>query len=357
MPVPPGSTIGILGGGQLGRMTALAAAAMGYRCHVFCPEADAPAAEVAGRATAAAFDDGPALDEFARACDVVTWESENVPADALDRLAARVPVRPARRALAAACDRRAEKAFLGRLGVATTAWTPVDSPAALASAAAALGGPGILKTARFGYDGKGQRPFAPGGDAEAAWEALGAPEAVLEARVAFERELSVVLGRGLDGATACFDVVENAHEQGILRTTRAPARIPPAAAAAARAIAVRIAGALDVVGLLAVELFALPGGRLLVNEIAPRPHNSGHWTVDACPTSQFELLVRAVCGLPLEGTERLADAVTTNILGAEVEGWWAPLADPACRLHLYGKAEARPGRKMGHVTRLAPRRG
>ncbi len=357
MRLPPGSTIGILGGGQLGRMTALAAAAMGYRCHVLCPDADSPAAEVACAATVADYDDCAALDGFAAAVDVVTYEFENIPISAVAHLAARIPVRPGKQALEIAQDRLEEKDFLNRIGVATTAYRAVASAEALADARAALGRPGILKTARLGYDGKGQIRIADDTDPGPAWSALAAPRGVLEAWVDFTCELSVVLGRGEDGVIAAFDAVENRHENGILRTTRAPARIDPAMAGQARAIAEKIAGALDLVGVMAVEMFACAGGRLLVNEIAPRPHNSGHWTIDACPTSQFELLVRAICGLPLSGTERHSDAVMTNILGEEIEDWLAPLSDPGARLHLYGKADARPGRKMGHITRLYPRGG
>lgn len=354
MALPPGSTIGILGGGQLGRMTAIAAATLGYRCHVFCPDADSPAAEVAGRVTVAPYDDDAALDGFAATIDVATFEFENIALSAVERLASSVPVRPSATVLATAQDRLVEKEFLNRIGIATTAFRAVSSAATLADAIAAIGCPAILKTARMGYDGKGQIPIGPDTDPEAAWRDLAAPSAVLEARVDLACEVSVVLGRGIDGAIAAFDTVENEHEDGILRTTRAPARIDPTMANEAREIAVRIAEALDLVGVLAVEMFVPRDGPLLVNEIAPRPHNSGHWTLDACPTSQFELLVRAVCGLPLVGTERHADAVMTNIIGHEVEDWLSPLSDPAARLHLYGKAEARPGRKMGHLTRLYP---
>ena len=355
MPLPPGSTIGILGGGQLGRMTAIAAATLGYRCHVFCPDADSPAAEVAGKATVASYDDDRALDRFAAAIDVATFEFENIALSAVERLASAVPVRPSAAALATAQDRLAEKEFLSRIGIATTAFHAVSSAATLGDAMAAIGGKAILKTARMGYDGKGQIPIGLDTDPEAAWRDLAAPSAILEARVNLACEVSVVLGRGIDGAIAAFDTVENEHEDGILRTTRVPARIDPAMAEAAHAIAVRIAESLDLVGVLAVEMFVPADGALLVNEIAPRPHNSGHWTLDACPTSQFELLVRAVCALPLAGTERHADAVMTNIIGHEVDDWLAPLSDPAARLHLYGKARARPGRKMGHLTRLYPR--
>ena len=353
--LPPGSVIGILGGGQLGRMIALAAARLGYRCHVYCPEEDAPAAEIAARATRAGYDDGAALDAFADAVDVVTLEFENVPAEAVARIAKRVPVRPDARALALAQDRVAEKNFLNSIGVATARFREVTSAGDLRLAMAEIGAPAILKTARLGYDGKGQRAIGPGDDPEAAWRQIGAGRAILEERIDFEREASVVIARGSDGATAAYDTVENAHENGILRTSRVPARIPSAADGEARALAARIAGALDYVGVLAVELFVARDGALLANEIAPRVHNSGHWTLDACAASQFEQAVRAACELPLADAARHSDAVMTNILGAEIGDWAQIAAEPGACLHLYGKADARPGRKMGHVTRLTPR--
>ena len=353
--LPPGSVIGILGGGQLGRMIAVAAARLGYRCHVYCPEKDAPAAEVAARATCAGYGDEAALAAFARAVDVVTLEFENVPAATVGRIAETTPVRPDVRALAVAQDRVAEKTFLNRIGVATTRFAPVASADDLRRAMSDIDAPAILKTARLGYDGKGQQAIRPGADPEAAWRQLGADRAILEARVDFEREVSVVIARGRDGVTAAFDTVENEHENGILRTSRVPARIGPAVDEAARSAARRIADALDYVGVLAVEFFVARDGALPVNEIAPRVHNSGHWTADACAASQFEQAVRAACALPLADPARHSDAEMTNILGAEVEDWKKIAAEPGACLHLYGKTEARPGRKMGHVTRLAPR--
>ena len=355
MMLTPGSTIGILGGGQLGRMTAIAAAQMGYHCHVFCPDADPPAAEVARATTRASYDDAGALAAFAASVDVVTYEFENVDLAAVDTLVERVPVRPGAKSLAVSQDRVAEKSFMREIGVATTHWAEIRSDTDLVNALEKMNGTGILKTTRMGYDGKGQVRIGPETDPDAAWRALDAPIGILEALVDFACEISVVLARGEDGTFAAYVPVENQHEDGILRTTRAPARIAPAVAAAADDIARRIAEGLGLVGVLAVEMFVTREAAVLVNEIAPRPHNSGHWTIDACPTSQFELLVRAVCGLPLIGTDRHSDAVMTNILGHEVEGWRTPVGDPAARLHLYGKGEARPGRKMGHVTRLAPR--
>jgi 5-(carboxyamino)imidazole ribonucleotide synthase len=353
--IPPGGRIGILGGGQLGRMTALAAARLGYRVRVFTPEAGSPASHVTEDALVAGFDDAAALDAFAASVDVVTLEWENVPVAAVERLARRVPVRPGAGVLAVTQDRVEEKAFAGRLGIATAPWRAASSAAELADAAAALGGRCIAKTRRMGYDGRGQARLAGPGDAADAWAAIGAPAAgaVVEGVVDFEREVSVVLARGLDGAAAAYPVVENRHEGGILRTTVAPAAVATGVADAARDAAVRLAEALDAVGVLAVEFFVARDGAVLMNEMAPRPHNSGHWTIDACPASQFEQLVRAVCGLPLGDARPTAPAVMENLLGDEAERWPGILAEPGARLHLYGKAEARPGRKMGHVTRLA----
>ena len=353
--IPPGSTIGILGDGQLGRMSALAAANLGYRCHIYAPAPGGPASEVAAATTVGAYTDEAALARFAAACDVVSFEFENIPFEGVRFLAERVLVRPHWEVLRTAQDRRLEKEFLNRAGVATTAFRAVHGPDEVAEAARALGRPAILKTCRLGYDGKGQVRIEAATDPAHAWRTMGAAEGVLEAFVDFVRELSVVVARGLDGRTVAFDTVENRHVHHILDTTTAPAPIPPARAAEAQAIARRIAEAFDLVGLLAVELFETREGRLLVNELAPRPHNSGHWTMDACVTSQFEQFVRAVCGLPLGSTERLADAVMTNLLGDAAAGWEAALREPAAKLHLYGKREARPGRKMGHITRLYPK--
>lgn len=358
--IAPGATIGVLGGGQLGRMLALAAARLGYRVHIFCPERDSPAARVAAAATVADYGDTAALDRFAAAVDVVTLEFENVPPAALERLAAAVPARPGPRALAAAQDRVAEKELMAALGVATAAWAPVESLESLARARARLGGDAVLKTRRLGYDGKGQARIGPGTDLAAAWRAIAGADAILEARVDFSREISVVLARGLDGRSAAWDAVENHHVDGILHTTIAPAPIAAAVAREARGVAVRIAEALDLTGLLAVEMFVTRDDRILVNEIAPRPHNSGHWTMDACLTGQFEQAARAVCGLPLGAPDRFADAEMRNLLGNRIAEWPKWLADPEARLHIYGKTDVRPGRKMGHVTRLrrigAPRR-
>jgi 5-(carboxyamino)imidazole ribonucleotide synthase len=348
----PGACIGIVGGGQLGRMTALAAARLGYRCHVFTPEADSPAAQVTDRATVAAYDDLGALERFGRAVDVVTIEFENLPLEPLARLASLVPMLPAPAVLAICQDRRREKEFLNRIGVATAPWRAVSDARDLAAAQAALAGPMILKTARFGYDGKGQLGLAAGDDPAAAWTKLGGAPAVAEARIDFACEISVITARGQDGSEAGYPPVENRHERHVLAKTIAPAPIAAALAAEAQMLAARIARELRATGLLAVEMFVTRDGGLLVNELAPRPHNSGHWTIDACAISQFELLVRAICGLPLREPGRFADAVMDNLLGDAVAAWPDLMAEPGARVHLYGKREIRAGRKLGHVTRL-----
>jgi 5-(carboxyamino)imidazole ribonucleotide synthase len=347
-PLPPGSRIGILGGGQLGRMLALAAARLGMRSHVFEPAADPCAADVAAH-TRADYADGAALRRFAASVDVVTYEFENVPVAAIDAIAGLVPVRPGRPALEVAQDRLAEKEFLRGIGLPTAPWARVDGPGDLPAALAAIGAPALLKTRRLGYDGKGQARL-DGADAAAAWAAVGGAPSILEGFVRFEREVSVIAARGLDGAVAAFDPGENVHQGGILRTTTVPARVSPAFARDAVLAAGRILNALDYVGVIGVELF-VTGAGLVVNEFAPRVHNSGHWTMNACLIDQFEQHVRAICGWPLGDGARHSDAVMTNLIGDEAAGIWP--ADAA--VHLYGKGEARPGRKMGHVTRIAPR--
>ncbi len=354
--IPPGATLGILGGGQLGRMTALAAARIGYSCHVFAPEPDSPAFAVA-RATCAAYEDERALEAFAASVSVVTLEFENVPATTLERLSRHVPVRPNAAVLAIAQDRLAEKRFLAERNFPVSPYLEVASPEEARRAFLAIGGRGVLKTTRFGYDGRGQRVVSSPREAEEAFAALGIGPKVLEAFVDFEREISVVTARRADGAQASYPPVENRHERHILRTTLAPASIAPSLAAEAVALAEAVARALGVIGLLAVEMFVTRDGRLLINELAPRPHNSGHWTLDACPVSQFEQLVRAVCGLPLGDPTPFAAAVMDNLLGEEVRDWPRLLAEPGARVHLYGKREIKPGRKMGHVTRLLPLEG
>ena len=354
-PLPPGSVIGILGGGQLGRMAALAAAEMGYRCHIYSPDADAPAKEVAYAETTAPYEDVAAAEKFAKSVDVVTFEFENVPDATLNAIAHIVPVRPGVDALHVSQDRVIEKRFMNERGIATAPWATVESAADLEAAAAKTGLPAILKTARFGYDGKGQAKVLDASGLGDAWKAIGETRAVLEGFVAFEREISVIVARGLDGKTAAYVPVDNVHRDHILFTTTAPSTVSTFIADKARAIAEKIAAALDLVGLLAVEMFVTADGDVLVNEIAPRPHNSGHWTQDACAVSQFEQFMRAVAGLPLGDPERHSDAVMTNLIGAEADAWRELMAEPGACLHLYGKAESRPGRKMGHVNRLFPK--
>ncbi len=351
--VAPGSTIGILGGGQLGRMLALAAAAMGYRVHVLAPEAELPAGDVAAEVTRADYLDEAALAAFAAAVDVVTFEFENVPTAAVQALAARVPVYPGAFSLEIAQDRMTEKRFVEQLGGRPAPWRPVDSLADLEAALAALGTPAILKTRRMGYDGKGQARIATPADAAAAWASIGERPAVLEAFVHFSHEFSVLIARGRSGEIVQWPVPCNVHDGGILATSSVPA---PAAvlaqAAEALALATRIAEALDHVGVLACEFFAAADGPRF-NEMAPRVHNSGHWTIEGARVSQFENHIRAVCGLPLGTTDLTAPAVTMkNLLGDDVHDWPALLADPRAHLHLYGKSEVKPGRKMGHVTWL-----
>lgn len=352
-PIPPGSTIGILGGGQLGRMTAMAAARLGYRCHVLAPEPESPAADVAAAFTCADYADETALLSFAASVDVVTLEFENVPVEALDVLAHRRPVRPGAAVLRVTQDRLAEKAYVQSLGIGVTAFAPVTRAVDLAAARERLG-PGVLKTTRFGYDGKGQTRVAADTDPAAAVAALRQERLIYEAWVDFAAELSVVTARGVSGQQASYVPVENRHRDHILDVTLAPADLPEPRAVEAVEIAERIARGLELEGLLAVELFLTRDGRLLVNELAPRPHNSGHWTIDACAVSQFEQQVRAICGLPLGDPTRFADARMQNLIGHDVDRWPELLTEPGARLHLYGKHETRAGRKMGHVTRLGP---
>lgn len=355
-PLPPNATIGLVGGGQLGRMSALAAARLGYRCHILTREVDSPAAQVSAGVTISDYADPASLRAFAAAVDVISFEFENVSAEGLDLLAALKPVRPSPQVLRISQDRVAEKRFLNAAGVATAPWAAVDSLDALHDAARRIGLPAVLKTTRYGYDGKGQARLRTEADLAPAFATLAPKPLVLEGFVDFACEISAIVARGADGAMSCFDPVENRHRDGILDLTFAPARVGETTAAEACAIAMQIAHALDLVGVLAVELFVDRTGKLLANEIAPRPHNSGHWTIDACPASQFELHIRAVAGLPLPPAVRHADAVMRNLVGPEGLALWpAVVATPGLIPHLYGKAEARPGRKMGHVTRLFPK--
>ena len=355
-PLPPNATIGIVGGGQLGRMSAMAAARLGYRCHILTQDKDDPAVQVAHSVTLGDYEDSATLRRFAAAVDVVTFEFENVSAEGLDLLASLRPVRPAPEILRISQNRIAEKTFLHAAGAPTAPWRAVRSLDELHKAAEELGLPAILKTARLGYDGKGQRLVHDASEMAAAFEELSPKPLVLEGFVDFACEISVIVARGADGNMAAFDTVQNRHRDHILDLTLAPAPIAEAIAEAAQVLARKVAAALDLVGLLAVEMFVASDGKVLVNEIAPRPHNSGHWTIDACPMSQFELHIRAVAGLPLLPAIRHSDAVMKNLVGLdEVALWPEILAIPGLIPHLYGKAEARPGRKMGHVTRLFPR--
>jgi 5-(carboxyamino)imidazole ribonucleotide synthase len=355
-PLPPNATIGIVGGGQLGRMSALAAARLGYRCHILTPETDSPAGQVSAGVTIGDYEDRDALRAFAAAVDVITFEFENVSAEGLDLLASLRPVRPSPAVLRISQDRVAEKSFLNGIDVPTAPWREVTDATSLDAAIAALGLPAVLKTTRLGYDGKGQAKLLRPEDAVPALAALEPKPLVLEGFVDFAMEISVVVARGADGEVRCFDTVENRHRNHILDLTIAPARIPETTARAAQELARQVAAGLDLVGVLAVEMFVDQLGRVLVNEIAPRPHNSGHWTIDACPASQFEMHVRAVAGLPLPPATRHSDAVMKNLVGPEDMALWpAIIATPGLIPHLYGKAEARPGRKMGHVNRLFPR--
>jgi 5-(carboxyamino)imidazole ribonucleotide synthase len=355
-PLPPNATIGLVGGGQLGRMSALAAARLGYRCHILTRETDSPAAQVSHAVTISDYSDPVSLRAFADAVDVISFEFENISAQGLDLLASIRPVRPAPSVLRISQDRIDEKTFLNNAGVATAPWARVGSRQDLDEAVHRLGLPAVLKTTRLGYDGKGQAMLRVPGDLDAAWERLSPRPLVLEGFVDFAQEISVVVARGANGDVSSFDTVENRHRDHILDLTLAPARISQAVDQEAQSIARRVVQALDLVGLLAVEMFVDSAGKVLVNEIAPRPHNSGHWTIDACPMSQFELHIRAIADLPLPPALRHSDAVMKNLIGPEGMALWpAALAEPGLIPHLYGKAEALPGRKMGHVTRLFPR--
>jgi 5-(carboxyamino)imidazole ribonucleotide synthase len=355
--IPPGATVGVLGSGQLGRMFAIAARRMGYRVHTLSPDDDTPTGQVADREVKAAYDDLDAVRDFARGVAVVTFEFENVSAAAAEAAAEHAPVRPAGTVLHTTQNRLREKGFLRRAGFPVAPFAAVRSAEELERAVEEIGTPAVLKTAGWGYDGKGQAKIATPGEAAAAWSALGTDEAVLEAFVDFEREVSVIGARGLDGSCVCFGVLANDHRNHILDVSVAPAPVPPVVERDAVEIARGILEALEVVGVLCVEMFLTRDGRLLVNELAPRPHNSGHLTFDACVTSQFEQQLRAICGLPLGGTGLLRPAAMANLLGdlwrdGEPD-WAAACAFPEVKLHLYGKAAPRPGRKMGHLTALA----
>ena len=358
-PLAPGAVIGILGGGQLGRMTALAAARLGYRCHVFCPEIDAPAAQVTPLSTCAAYDDEVALAGFAEAVDVVTFEFENIPLAAAETLASRVPLRPRPEILGICQNRLREKDFCTSVEVPTTRYAAVGDREALTRVVRDITPPCVLKTAELGYDGKGQALINSEADLDAAWNAMAGHHlesgGIVEGFVDFRMEISVVVARSVSGDCRAYPVTETQHRDHILDQTIVPARVEERVAERAEGIARHLAERLDLIGVLAVEMFVTANNEVLVNELAPRPHNSGHWTIDACLTSQFEQLVRAVAGLPLGATERHSDAVMKNLIGDEASRWREILAEPAAKLHLYGKREVRPGRKMGHVTRLGAR--
>ncbi len=353
MTVPPLPRLGILGGGQLGRMAALAAARLGIPVHIYTPEADSPATQVAPHVTVAAWEGEAALAAFAASVDAITLEFENVPLATARFLAARTPMRPGPEVLAIAQDRALEKEAIEAAGLETVAWAPVTNEEPVDFAAYPELFPGILKTARLGYDGKGQRAVASADELMAAWAELGQVACVLEARLDFRMEISVILARDAAGRIVSYPAVENRHEEGILRRTIAPAPLPAAWLDAADAAARQLARHLQLEGMLAVEMFVTDAG-LVINEIAPRPHNSGHWTIEGCRISQFETQIRAALGLPILEPDPLFGATMTNLLGEEA-GDWPGLMRASMALHLYGKAEARPGRKMGHLTQLTGR--
>jgi 5-(carboxyamino)imidazole ribonucleotide synthase len=354
-PLTPGARVGIVGGGQLGRMLALAAARLGLSCHVYTDRADDPAIEVSAAATVAPYDDEEALARFAADADVVTYEFENIPAATAAFLAARKPVRPSPGVLALTQDRLVEKNFIAGLGIEVAPYAQVDDAGAMARAVARIGRPSILKTRRLGYDGKGQTFVREGADLAVAFRTLGGQPAILEGFVPFACEVSVVAARGLDGEFVVWEMGRNTHEHHILATTTVPAGVSQELRARAFEITRKIAEALDYAGVLAVEMFVVEepsGARLLVNEIAPRVHNSGHWTLDGAATSQFEQHLRAICGFPLGSTQAHGPAEMRNLIGDDILRWREYLAQKGACLHLYGKADARPGRKMGHVTFL-----
>ncbi|MEY8829415.1 5-(carboxyamino)imidazole ribonucleotide synthase [Sedimentitalea sp. XS_ASV28] len=350
-PLPIGATIGILGGGQLGRMLSVAASRLGFLTHIYEPGANPPAGQVADRVTTAAYDDREALTAFAASVDVITYEFENIPTEALDILETKRPIRPGREALRISQDRLTEKTCLQGLGLRTAPFADIASLEDLTRAVDEIGTPAILKTRRFGYDGKGQSRIAAPADAEAAFAEMAGAPAILEGFVDFSHEVSVIAARGTDGQVACFDPGENLHRDGILRATTVPARLSSAQRTDAVLLAANILNALDYIGVLGVELFVTSQG-LIVNEIAPRVHNSGHWTQNGCTVDQFEQHIRAVIGWPLGDGQRYADVVMENLIGDDMEQVPVLSRQPMTALHLYGKTEIKPGRKMGHVNRI-----
>lgn len=355
-PLAPGSVIGILGGGQLGRMLAMAGARLGFDIHIFDTTANGPAARVAARSWAAPWEDDGAVQTFAARCDVLTFEFENIPASALAAAESAAPVRPGRKSLELTQDRLVEKRFIRDAGCNTVDFAAVNSLADLETAVARIGHPSILKTRRFGYDGKGQAVIREDTDLAGAWASIGEQPAILEAFAPFRRELSVIAARAMDGQMAVYPLAENTHSDGILRVSTAPARVSPETEARAVEIARALGTGLDHTGVFAVELFDVEG-ELIVNEIAPRVHNTGHWTMDACACSQFEQHMRAVAGWPLGGTQPHSACEMINLIGDDIAPWKDIAADDTACLHLYGKREARDGRKMGHINRLSPLSG
>jgi 5-(carboxyamino)imidazole ribonucleotide synthase len=353
----PGATIGLMGSGQLGRMFAVAARRMGYRIHVFSPEKDTPAGQFADREVTGAYEDEAAVRGFAKDLDLLTFEFENIPRQTVDWCTAECEVRPASSVLHTAQNRLREKDFLSQAGIPVGPYRAVRSAAELSAALGAIKTPAILKSAAFGYDGKGQRFIEERVDAGQIWQERPGDELILEAAIDFEKEVSVIVARGPDGSMATFPVCENMHRNHILDVTVVPARVSAEVEKSAADLARAIAEKMDLVGLMAVEMFLQRDGTLLVNELAPRPHNSGHWTIEGCATSQFEQHVRAVCGLPLGSTQLLSPSAMANLLGDLWQGgepnWVAALDVEGARLHLYGKHHPRPRRKMGHLTALA----
>jgi 5-(carboxyamino)imidazole ribonucleotide synthase len=349
-----GATIGIVGGGQLGRMLAMAAAHMGFRVHIYTPEADGPASQVTNHVTVAPYTDEVALKAFAAACDVITFEFENVPHESLALLQQHCAVYPDPKVLEACRHRLREKEMINAAGIATAPFAAVDSLAALEASIAELGTPAVLKSCELGYDGKGQFKIDAPEQAAEAWESLATQEAVLEGWLAYQCEASVIVARGQDGQMRCYEPSQNLHENHILARTQVPANLPEPTVGEARRIAMKLAETLGLVGIMAVELFVMPDGALIVNELAPRPHNSGHWTMEAAATSQFEQQIRAVSSIALGDTTTLCPAEMLNLIGDDVSNLSTHQSNPAAHVHLYGKAEVRAGRKMGHITTLKP---
>ena len=349
--LPIGSTIGIIGGGQLGRMLSVAASRLGFRCHIYEPGANPPAGQVADQVTTAAYEDEAALRAFGSSVDVITYEFENIPTAALDLLQDLAPIHPGREALRVSQDRLTEKTFLQNLGLKTAPFADITDAASLDAALSEIGAPSILKTRRFGYDGKGQARIMTAEDAPQALADMQGAPAILEGFVDFSHEVSVIAARSLDGAVAAFDPGENVHSDGILRTTTVPARLTAAQRTDAVLLAAQIANALNYVGVMGVELFVTSGG-LIVNEIAPRVHNSGHWTQNGCTVDQFEQHIRAITGWPLGDGQRHSDVMMENLIGDDMDRVPELVQTPDCALHLYGKAETKPGRKMGHVNHI-----